>query len=86
MPKERNKMKTTSIKTTLLAFCILASPLVAFAGQQPRILAPAQTDTRDLTGITRAVKQGKGTGMTRRSGASPAASTASNRGDSAFHR
>jgi hypothetical protein len=83
-------MKTTSIKTTLLAFCILASPLLTFAGQQPRILAPAHADTRDLTSVTRAVKQGKGTGLTRRSNTSPdassAASTASNRGDSAFHK
>jgi hypothetical protein len=55
-----------SIRVALLSAVVLASPMLSFAGGQPPVSrTPSKSEAQDRTGISRAVQQGKGTGMTR---------------------
>jgi hypothetical protein len=59
-------MKFQSFRVAVLTASILVSPMLSFAGSQPKLRPePTQSEKQDRTGITRAVQQGKGTGMTR---------------------
>jgi hypothetical protein len=59
-------MKVRSIKMAVLStFLVLASPL-AFAGSQSTGMhVPSQSEMQNRDGVTQAVQQGKGSGMTR---------------------
>jgi len=57
-------MKPRSVKIALLAALALTNPLLTFAGEQPA-KERNTTSTEDLSGTSRAVPQGKGTGVTR---------------------
>jgi hypothetical protein len=59
-------MKYQIIKATLVSAFVLASPMLSFAGGQPAKMH--KNDTQDRTGVTRAVQQGKGSGLTRNEG------------------
>jgi hypothetical protein len=59
-------MKPQIMKLALVSTFVLASPLLTFAGGQPAKMRPySKEEMQDPTGITRAVQQGKGSGMTR---------------------
>src|ERR1700733_2249480 len=62
-------MKSQFVRMALLSAVVLTSPLLTFAGGQPKIHPYSKEDAQDRTGITRAVQQGKGTGMSRSDGA-----------------
>ena len=47
----------------LLSAVVLTSPLLTFAGGQPKIHKYSNEEAQDRTGISRAIQQGKGTGM-----------------------
>jgi hypothetical protein len=48
----------------LLSAVVLTSPLLTFAGGQPaKMHKYSKEDAQDRTGITRAIQQGKGSGM-----------------------
>ena len=56
-------------RVTLLSALVFASPILSFAGgQSPIARTPSKSEAQDRTGITRAVQQGKGSGMTRNQG------------------
>ena len=58
-------MKSRSIRVALLSAVVLASPLLTFAGGQPaKMRWVSKEEAQDRTGITRAVEQGKGAGLT----------------------
>lgn len=61
-------MKSRFVRVALLSAVVLASPLLTFAGNQPKIHKYSKEEAQDRTGITRAVQQGKGTGMSRSEG------------------
>jgi len=57
-------MKSQFVRMALLSAVVLASPLLTFAGGQPaKVHKYTKEDAQDRTGITRAIQQGKGTGM-----------------------
>jgi hypothetical protein len=57
-------MKSPSIRLTLLTAVVLTSPVLTFAGGQPaKVRTLTKAEMQDRTGITRAVQQGKGAGM-----------------------
>ena len=57
-------MKSPSIRLTLLTAVVLTSPVLMFAGGQPaKVRTLTKAEMQDRTGITRAVQQGKGAGM-----------------------
>lgn len=59
-------MKLQSVKMTLLAAAILASPVLAFAGGQPNhVYTPQKNEAQDRAGVAQNVNQGKGAGVTR---------------------
>jgi hypothetical protein len=58
-------MKSRSFRVAALAAFILTSPLLIFAAGQPKLHMLSKSEMQDLSGATRAVQQGKGTGMTR---------------------
>jgi hypothetical protein len=58
-------MKSRSIRMALLSAFVLGSPLLTFAASQRPIHVPSKDEIQDRTGITRAVQQGKGGGMSR---------------------
>ena len=60
-------MKSQMIKAALISAFVLASPMLSFAGGQPAKMHKDDT-TQDRTGTTRAVQQGKGSGLTRNEG------------------
>jgi hypothetical protein len=61
-------MKLRLIRLGLLSAVVTTSPLLTFAGSQPKIHTYSKAETQDRTGIARAVQQGKGTGMSRSDG------------------
>jgi hypothetical protein len=66
-------MKSPSVTLALSAAFALTSPFIALAGGQPaKVFMPNKAEMQDRTGITRAVHQGKGSGMTRSQAAVPA--------------
>lgn len=81
-------MKSGSIRVAVFAAIVLASPALTFAGGQPnhvRMLTKAEM--QDRTGMTRAINQGKGTGLSLRRNVSRTSSKPAKRpatGDSAF--
>lgn len=92
-------MRSRSIKVALASAFMLTSPLLTFAGGQPaKVRMLSKSEMQDRTGITQAVQQGKGTGMTRnqviRANAyrsqtaeeSPARRDGPNWGDTAFRK
>jgi hypothetical protein len=57
-------MKSQLVRVALLSAVVLASPLLTLAGGQPaKMHRYSKEDVQDRTGITRAIQQGKGTGM-----------------------
>jgi hypothetical protein len=59
-------MKLRFIRVATLPTLVLASSLLTFAGDQPgNANTPAKDEIQDRTGVTRAVQQGKGGGMSR---------------------
>jgi hypothetical protein len=60
-------MKSQSIRVSLLAALSFTSPTLTFAGGQPA-KERNTTSTRYLSEVSRAVQQGKGSGMTRAQG------------------
>jgi hypothetical protein len=56
-------MKSQFVRMALLTAVVLTSPLLTFAGGQPKIHPYSKEEAQDRTGITRAIQQGKGTGM-----------------------
>jgi hypothetical protein len=58
-------MKSQTMKLALVSVFALASPLLTFAGGQPKVRWVSKEEAQDRSGITRAVQQGKGSGMTR---------------------
>jgi hypothetical protein len=56
-------MKSRFVRVALLSAVVLTSPLLTFAGSQPKIHKYSKEEAQDRTGITRAIQQGKGTGM-----------------------
>jgi hypothetical protein len=64
-------------RMTIVAAALLSIPALTFAGGQPaKVRMPGKADVQDRAGITRAVQQGKGTGMSRRQTANRANSGA----------
>jgi hypothetical protein len=61
-------MKSQSVRLALLSAVVLVTPLLTFAGGQPKIWPVSKAEAQDRTGITRSVNQGKGAGMTRSEG------------------
>jgi hypothetical protein len=62
-------MKSQFVRVALLTAVVLTSPLLTFAGSQAKIHPYSKTEAQDRTGITRAVQQGKGTGISLSDGA-----------------
>jgi hypothetical protein len=59
-------MKSKSIRLALVSAFVLASPLVTFAGGQPaKVRTLSKAEVQDRTGISRAIQQGKGAGVSR---------------------
>jgi hypothetical protein len=56
-------MKSQFVRMALLSAVVLTSPLLTFAGSQPKMHQYSKEEAQDRTGITRAIQQGKGTGM-----------------------
>jgi hypothetical protein len=56
-------MKSQFVRVALLSAVVLTSPLLTFAGSQPKIHKTSKEEAQDRTGITRAIQQGKGSGM-----------------------
>lgn len=62
-------MKLRSIRTAVLSTLVLASPsLTVAASQSTGMHVPSQSEMQNRDGVTRAVQQGKGGGMTRNQG------------------
>jgi len=83
-------MKPRCIKVAVLSAFVLTSPLLIFAAGQPKLRLTSQSEMQNLAGATRAVQQGKGSGMTRNHAAIPAGASrsqaATNRSDSALRK
>ena len=59
-------MKSRSIKMVLLSAFALMSPLLTFAGDQPgQMHRYSKSEIENRDGVTRAVQQGKGAGVSR---------------------
>ncbi len=57
-------MKSQFVRVALLSAVVLTSPLLMFAGGQPaKMHKYTKEDAQDRTGVTRAIQQGKGGGM-----------------------
>jgi Protein of unknown function (DUF2756) len=62
-------MKFQSIRTAVLSTLVLASPALTLAANQSTGMhVPSQSEMQNRDGVTRAVQQGKGSGMTRSQG------------------
>jgi hypothetical protein len=57
-------MKSRFVRVSLLSAVVLVTPLLTFAGGQPKIQPLSKVAAPDRTGITRSINQGKGAGMT----------------------
>jgi hypothetical protein len=83
-------MKSRSVKVAVLSAFVLTSPLLVFAAGQPKVRPLGRSEVQQPDGVTRAVQQGKGAGMTRNRVAIPANSnrlqTAPNPDDTAFRK
>jgi hypothetical protein len=58
-------MKSQLIRVATLSALVLASSVLTFAAGQPKLHRYSKGQEQDRTGITQAVQQGKGSGMTR---------------------
>jgi hypothetical protein len=80
-------MKSRFMKVAVLAAFVITSPLLVFAAGQPKVRPFGRNEDRQLDGVTRAVRQGKGSGMSRNRAAVPdQLQTAPNPGDTAFRK
>jgi hypothetical protein len=87
-------MNSKSMRVAVLSAFVLTSPGLIFAASQPRVRMASKSETQSAGDITRAVQQGKGSGLTRNDVALPASDgrvTATgaahvNHADSAFRR
>jgi hypothetical protein len=83
-------MRSRFIRVAVLSAFALTSPLLIFAAGQPKVRMISQNELPRPDGATRAVQQGKGSGMSRNDVAIPASAdrlqTAPNRADSAFRK
>ncbi len=62
-------MKLQTIGTVVFAALVLVSPSLTFAANQSTGMhVPSKSETQNRDGVTRAVQQGKGSGMTRNQG------------------
>lgn len=62
-------MKFQSIRTAVLSTLVLACPSLTFAANQSTGMhVPSKSEMQNRDGVTRAVQQGKGSGMTRTQG------------------
>jgi hypothetical protein len=61
-------MKSRSMRVALLSAFVLTSPLLTFAGGQPAKVRMPSKETQNPAGVTQAVPQGKGTGISRNQG------------------
>jgi hypothetical protein len=61
-------MKSRFVRVSLLSAFALVTPLLTFAGGQPKIWPVSKVEAQDRTGITRSINQGKGAGLTRSEG------------------
>jgi hypothetical protein len=57
-------MKSRFVRAASLSAVILVTPLLTFAGGQPKIRPVSREEAQDRTGITRSINQGKGAGIT----------------------
>ena len=66
-------MKSVSVRLAASAIFALTSPIMVFAGGQPaRVFTPNKAEMQNRAGITRALQQGKGSGISRSQAAVPA--------------
>lgn len=61
-------MKSRFVRVSLLSAVVLVTPLLTFAGGQPKIHPVSKEEAQDRSGITKSINQGKGAGMTRSEG------------------
>lgn len=62
-------MKLQTIRTAVFSALVLVSPSLTFAGNQSTgMRVPSKSEMQNRDGVTRAVQQGKGNGMTRNQG------------------
>jgi len=83
-------MKSRSIRIAVLSAGIVTSPMLSFAAGQPKLHMPGKSEAQDLSGASRPVQQGKGSGVTRYQ-SNPRTSEISaaarpNRSDSAYRK
>jgi hypothetical protein len=83
-------MKSRFTKVAVLSAFVLTSPLLIFAAGQPKLHETSRSEMQKWAESTRAVQQGKGSGMTRNHAAVPAVTsrsqTALNPSDSALRK
>jgi len=79
-------MKPQFSKVAVLAALILTSPLLSFAGSQAVVRTSSKSEMQNRADVTKAVQQGKGTGMTRKSVAVTFNSPRTNWSDPAFRK
>jgi hypothetical protein len=82
-------MKSGFVRLAVSAVIALSSPLFVFAGGQPaKVFTPSKAEMQDRAGITRALQQGKGSGISRSQAPLPASAprtqTAVRLSDTAF--
>jgi hypothetical protein len=65
-------MKSRCTKVAVLSAFVLTSPLLIFAAGQPKLPVTSRSEMQNRAGATRAVQQGKGSGMTRNHATIPA--------------
>lgn len=80
-------MKPQFMKVAVLSALVLTSPLLSLAGSQPaQRRAPSRSEMQNRPDVTRAVQQGKGSGMTRRSVPVQPSPARTNGSDPAFRK
>ncbi len=80
-------MKSKSIRAAVLSAFVLISPALTFAANQPKVRMAGKSEMQNAGDVTRAVQQGKGSGLTRRYDvALPASAGHVHHDDSAFRR
>jgi hypothetical protein len=80
-------MKSKSIRAAVVSAFVFVSPVLTFAASQPKVRMAGKSETQNAGDVTRAVQQGKGSGLTRRYDvALPTSAGHVNHADSAFRR
>ena len=82
-------MKSGFVTLAVSAVFALTSPIMVFAGGQPaKVFTPNKAEMQSRAGVTRALQQGKGSGISRSQAAIPASAprtqTAVRLSDTAF--